>query len=76
MPTMLRHKPTGDLYIATQYLMERTDMEEVSEEQPKVASKPAKAPAKKAAKKQTAKKKVTEKAEETTADGFEGIFGE
>lgn len=53
MPTYLRHKPTGDIMIATPYLMERPDMELVEEEKPAPSDKPA-------AKKRTAKKKVVE----------------
>ncbi len=33
MPAYLRHKPTGDLYIATDLLLARTDMEEITAKQ-------------------------------------------
>jgi len=33
MPTYLRHKPTGDLYISTALLLQRTDMEEITSKQ-------------------------------------------
>lgn len=57
MSQMLRHKPTGVLYIATPQLLKRTDMEVVDdaplvvgEAEPQVAEKPArKSPAKKPA---------------------------
>lgn len=55
MPAMLRHKPTGDLYIFTDILSRRPDMEEVDAVVEKAAApKPKPAPRKKAAAKKAA----------------------
>ena len=48
--TMLRHIPTGDLYVSTQYLAQRPDMEPVEAAAPEVEAekKPKRAPKAKA----------------------------
>lgn len=58
MPAMLRHKPTGDLYIFTNILSRRADMEEVD---PAVIEAEKKAAAAKAAKPQPVVKKAAPK---------------
>lgn len=72
MPTYLRHKPTGDVYIASEHLRARGDMEDIPAEEAQAIlsanmpseEKKAETPAveKKAVKKKAVKKKAAKKA--------------
>lgn len=39
MPSYLRHKPTGDVYVADQFLIQREDMEPITKKQYEAAGK-------------------------------------